>query len=363
MISPRDFLSYAALGKLAAGAHKYEAAETNLKRATSLNPHNPDAFLYLGQMYFDLQRFPEAELNLRRAIQLTTDVSRNRFQIQKAHFLLGRILAQRHRPDEAHAEMQLARAFADKGLAHDKGELAGLLHNTAATGAQDASNDEGSASGAAKGEDPADLGKLTAVEKRLTPAIADSYNNLGAIAAIDNHYGDAVRFFQHAAMWNPTLDGLDLNLGRAAFMASKFSEAVAPLTRYIKSHPEDSGVRGALAMSRFMMADYSGCIDALKGTEEEIASIPQMEYVYAESLVKTGQVASGREKLEALSKLHPEIADAHRGLGEAFDIEGDRQKAIAELETAIELNKKDTEARYDLGKAEVEEIGKGYSGT
>jgi Flp pilus assembly protein TadD len=164
-----------------------------------------------------------------------------------------------------------------------------------------------------------------------------------------------VGFFQHAAIWDPSLDGLDLNLGRAAFMASKFSEAVQPLSRYIKSHPEDSGVRGALAMSRFMTADYSGCIDALRGTEKQIASIPQMQYVSAQSLVKTGQVASGREKLEVLTKQHPEIADAHRSLGEALDIEGDRQKAIAELEAAIELNQKDAEARYDLGKAEVED--------
>jgi Flp pilus assembly protein TadD len=286
---------------------------------------------------------------------LTTDVSRNRYQIQKAHFLLGRILAQQHRTDESRAEMQLARAFADKGLAHDKSELAGLLHNTAATGAQDASNDEGSGFGVEKVEDPTVFDKLTAVEKRLVPAIADSYNNLGAIAASGSKYDDAVDFFKHAAKWNPSLDGIDLNLGRAAFMASRFSEAVNPLTRYIKSHPEDSGVRGALAMSRFMTADYSGCIDALKGTEQQIATIPQMQFVYAESLVKTGQVASGREKLEALTTLHPEIADAHRGLGEALNIEGERQKAIAELETAIELNKKDPEARYDLGKAEVEE--------
>ncbi len=354
-ISPRDFLSYAALGKLAIGEHKYTAAESNLKRAIELNPRNPDAFLYLGQMYFDLQRFADAETNLRKAVELTEDVSRNRYQIQRAHFLLGRILAQRHRTEEAHAEMQLARTFADKGLSHDKGELAGLLHNSTATGTSDEPTDPASGTPKlTKQADPADLAKLAAVEKQLTPAIADSYNNLGVIAAAGGKYADALDVFQHAAKWAPALDGLDLNLGRAAFMAANFSDAIPPLSRYMQSHPGDSGIRGALAMSKYMTGDYAGCIGELKGVETEIASIPQIQFVYAESLVKTGQVASGREKLEALAKLHPEIADVHRGLGEALDVEGDRQRATTELEAAIELNKSDPEARFDLGKVDVE---------
>lgn len=360
-VSPRDFLSYAALGKLEANQQQYAQAEKDLKRATALNPKNPDAFLYLGQMYFDTSRAADAQAALREAIRLTTDTSRNRYQIQKAHYLLGRLLMQQHNEKEARAEMAIARSFASAGLSKDKGELAGLLANNsepadpagAAAGnavspGSVASNSIGDTSDSAGEHD------LSVFEKRVAPAIADSYNNLGAISATGSDYPDALRYFQLAATWNPALDGLDLNLGRAAFMASKFSDALAPLSRYMSAHPEDSGIRVALAMSEFMTEDYRGCLATLKGAESQIASIPQMQYVYAESLVKTGSTTLGEQQLEALEASHPEIADVHRSLGEVLALEGQRQKAAAELRTAARLNGKDAETRYDLGRLELE---------
>ena len=359
-ISPRDFLSYAALGKIAASEHRYAEAERYLKRATVLNPRNPDAFLYLGQMDYDTGRAADAEAALRQAIRLTTDPSRNRYQIQKAHYLLGRLLMQQHKTDEAHAEMEIARSFANKGLSKDKSELAGLLESnagpaeplTSTPATQAAKTTADSAADTAS--DTAAARQLDAFQKRIAPAIADSYNNLGAIAATGAAYSDALRDFERAAAWNPSLDGIDLNLGRAAFMASQFPVAIPPLTRYIAAHPQDSGIRAALAMSQFMTRNYTGCLNALQGAEDQIAAIPQMQFIYADSLVKTGHAAQGIERLQSLAAAHPEIADVHRGLGEAFATEGQPQKAIAELRTAAQLNSKDAETRYDLGTLELE---------
>lgn len=355
-ISPRDFLTYAALGKIAATHHRYPEAEKYLKQAESLNPESPDAFLYLGQMYFDTNRPADAEASLRQAIHLATDVSRNRYQIQKAHFLLGRILMQQHHQEEAHTEMQIARALANKVLSKDKSQIAGLL-----PGFSETSGREGAAPGAAAAMqflphevDAKALASLKVLEKQLSPAIADSYNNLGAISATGNDYAKALKYFERAAAWNPSLEGLDYNLGHAAFMASKFSDAIPSLSRYVRSHPRDSGIRSALAISRFMTRDYSGCIDALNGVEESIASIPQVQYVYAESLVKTGQISSGKERLEQLVAAHPETAEVHRSLGEAYQLLGDRMKAVQELRTAIVLNADDPEAHYDMGKIALE---------
>ena len=354
-ISPNDFLTYAALGKLAAEYQRYSEALSYLKRATFLNPNNPDAFLYLGQMYFDENRTAEAGVALRKAIELTTDPSRNRYQIQKAYFLMGRILMQEHKPEEAHAEMDLAQKYANKALSHDKGELAGLLNNPAATGAEDPSDNSASiASSPPEAIDQTAIKSIDAFEKRLTPAIADSYNNLGAIAAAGRSYSDALGYFERAAAWNPALDGLDLNWGRAAFMASRFSDAIPPLSRYIRSHPGDAGIRGALGMSQYMTGDYRGCVDTLKGVADKLESIPQMEFVYAESLVKTGQVSAGKTRLEALETAHPEIADVHRALGEVLESQGDRQGAERELQRAVLLNTGDAQAHYDLGKVDVE---------
>ncbi len=129
-ISPRDPMTYAALGKIAVTRQNYPEAETYLRKATLLDPKSPDAYLYLGQMYFATNRSAEAETVLRQSIDLTTDVSRNRYQIQKAHFLLGRILMQKGQQDAAHTEMNISRDLANKTLAEDKDKLAGLLDSS-----------------------------------------------------------------------------------------------------------------------------------------------------------------------------------------------------------------------------------------
>lgn len=355
--SPKDFLTYAALGKIAINHQRFAEAEGYLKKATELNPANPDAFLYLGQMYFDTQRIPAAEAALRKAIQLTTDPSRNRFQIQKAHFLLGRILMQEHKPTEAHAEMGIARSFANRGLSQDKSKLAGLLDSarTADADGPDASSElEQHSTDLAHEQDPKALQQVTAFELQLAAPIADSYNNLGAIAAGNGHYVEALTSFEHAAEWKPSLEGLDLNWGRAAFMASRFSEAIAPLSHYLRKHPEDSGVRSALGMSQYMNRDYTGCLATLKDVADTKAAIPQAKFVYADSMVKTGQVAEGMKLLRSLAASSPDVAEVHRGLGEALAIEGQTDEARNELLTALRMNPNDPQTNYDLGKLDLE---------
>ena len=192
------------------------------------------------------------------------------------------------------------------------------------------------------------------MREQIRLPVADSYNNLGAIAATNNDYSDAVTYFKHAAMWNPSLEGLDYNWGRAAFAGSQFADAIMPLSRYVKSHPDDIGARSVLAISQFMTGNYHGCIEALEPAIGKVDLAPQAEYVYAESMIRTGQIASGVERLAALEKLHPEIPDVHRALGEALGQQGEKQRALEELRTAIQLSPHDADSHYDLGKMELE---------
>ena len=332
-ISPRDFLTYAALGKLAVGDHRYAEADAYLMHAKSLNPRNPDAYLYLGQMYYETNRLTDAETALRKAIALSADPSRNRYQIQKAYFLLGRVLMREHRPDEAHAEMELSRSYENKGLSHDKSQLAGLLNNSDVTGSSDHSNNPTvSFSSMPQQVDSAAITRVSAFKKRLTPAIADSYNNLGVILGIRKDYAAAADSFASAAHWDPGLAGLDLNWGRAAFSASRFADAITPLARYIQSHPQDASVRAPLGMSQYMTGDYRGCLATLQPVEQQFDSIPQIAYVYADSLVGTGRQSEGIARLLALEKQHPEIADVHRALSAAYKSANQDQKAAAEMQ-------------------------------
>jgi tetratricopeptide (TPR) repeat protein len=359
LISPRDAMTYAALGKIALTRNNYPEAETYLKKAILLGPQSPDAYLYLGQMYFATNRSAEAETALRQCIDLTTDVSRNRYQVQKAHFFLGRILMQKGQQDAAHAEMEISRDLANKTLSQDKSKLAGLLDTSGAQNTpiplEGASATPPLGTPTAKpAADQAALRKIESMREQVRLPVADSYNNLGAIAATNNDYSRAVTYFKQAAAWNPSLEGLDYNWGRAAFAGSQFADAVMPLSRYVKSHPEDTGARSVLAISQFMTGNYRDCIEALEPDIGKTDLAPQAEYVYAESMIRTGQIASGAQRLAALEKSHPEIPDVHRALGEALGQQGEKQRALEELRTAIQLSPSDAESHYDLGKMELE---------
>ncbi|HYK34464.1 tetratricopeptide repeat protein [Alloacidobacterium sp.] len=351
-ISPNDAMTYAALGKIAANRNHYPEAETYLKKAVALAPQSPDAYLYLGQMYFNMNRNDEAETALHQCIRLTTDVSRNRYQVQNAHFLLGRILMQKGQTEAAHAEMKTARELANKTLSQDKSKLAALIDTS---GSQDlqASAAETDVSHATTA-DPVALRKVEVLKAQVGSAIADSYNNLGAITATNSDYAGAVAYFKRAAVWNPSLDGLDYNWGRAAFAGSQFADAISPLSRYVKTHPDDTGGRSVLAISQFMTGDYHGCIETLQPVIGKADLVPQVEYYYAESMISTGQIDSGMRQLELLEKLHPEIPDLHRSLGEALEQQGQEQKALEEFQTAVQLNPRDAESYYDLGKMKLD---------
>jgi tetratricopeptide (TPR) repeat protein len=344
-IAPDDSMAYAALGKIAASRENYDEAEAYLKKAIVLAPQNPDAYLFLGQLYIAKNRSADAETALRQCIRLTVDVSRNRYQVRKAHYLLGRILMQNGQRDAAHAQMDIASELLNKALAQDKSKLAALM---------DTSGNQVSPQFADMPPDPLALRKVKALEGQVKFAMADSYNNLGAITATNGDYSGAVRYFEYAALWNPSLEGLDYNWGRAAFAASQFSAAIMPLSRYLKSHSNDAGARSVLSISQFMIGNYHGCMETLQPVIGNSALVPQVEYVYAESMVKTGQIAQGIERLEVLEKSHSEIPDVHRALGEALGRQGDQQRAFTELRSAIQLSPRDADSHYDLGKAELE---------
>ncbi|HTV06551.1 MAG TPA: tetratricopeptide repeat protein [Acidobacteriaceae bacterium] len=358
-ISPDDFLTYAALGHIEFMQHRYAEAERDLKHAITLNPNNPDAYLYLGQLYYETNDAANAEAALRQAIQHTTDISRNHYQIQKAHYLLGRLLARSGHDAEAQAEMRIVQQLMQQALNRDKDRLSGKVprvgtmgSSTSDTIAMASLNDDGRQTSETKSTH-----ELETFRNQIAAPVADSYNNLGAIAASSKDYATALNYFQRASQWNPQLPGLDYNWGHAAFMSSRFQDAVLPLTRYLHAHPGDSSIRPALAISLFMTGDYNGVVQTLQPVLSTIDQIPQVEYVYADSLVKTGQRPAGIARLLALEKQHPEISDVHRALGEAY-AQGrrpDLSSAVEELNAAVRLNPMDAQTHFDLGKVNLQQ--------
>jgi tetratricopeptide (TPR) repeat protein len=369
-ISPKDAAAYAALGHLLAthgqGQEDQSQAEANLKRATELDPTNPDGFLYLGQFYADQKHVAEAQTALRKSIALTTDVSRNSFQVQKAHYLLARLLMQDGDKTGADAELAASKALMQQNLSRDQNQLSQYLNETKRSGMGAEFTQPMKRIDEGQGSETKSTSAVDAFERRVTPAIADSYNNLGAIAGSGRNYAEALVDFQRAAEWQPSLPGLDFNWGRAAFSAGAYTEAIGPLGRFLQAHPEDNDARRILGLSQFMAKNYS----TAKGTLEPLVNRPgeaqQVQFAYADSLLKTGEIEAAMSRLEALDKATPTLPEVRPALSEAYALigrrqleKGDEKGAIVNLQNAVRLDPDNAALRQTLQQASGKQAGSG----
>jgi tetratricopeptide (TPR) repeat protein len=347
-ISPRDYNSHLQLGVIYLSQHKVPEAEAELTRAVALDPQNPDPLISLGQLYDQTNRPTEAEAAYRKAISLTRDVSRNHFQIERAHYLLARTLLQSGRQDEAKKEMAISNQLLKQSVLEKQGRSSPALANEV-PGASASKNSE-----PAQSLDPEAMKDVESFEKRMSPPIADSYNNLGAIAAGGNDFAAALAYFQKAAAWNPSLEGLDYNWGRAAFSGRQYDQAVGPLSRYLQNQPRDTGARSTLALCFFLLQNYQEALKTFQPMDaSQIDAVPVLAYAHAVSLTKAGDYSAGIEELKSLETAHPDDANVHKALGEAFGAHGDYAEAAKELRTAISENPADEDAERELHSLEA----------
>ena len=345
-INPDDFLSHLELGHIAQNQNDIAEAEKQLMRAVALNPAYPDSYLYLGQLYSGMERWTEADAALRKAILLTSDDSDNHYQIQSAHYLLGRILLQSGREEEAKNEMQIAQTLERLRSLENQGKP--VDRSNMEMSADAGRNRQASRRQSATTSDPQALEAVLSVEKEMAPVIADSYNNMGAIAAGNTDLPSALNWFEKASVWNPALEGLDFNWGKAAFMAKRYDQAILSLSRHLTSHPDDKWAREALGSSYYALNDYREALRAWQEVEEQLISTPQLAYAYAVCMVKAGDYAKGVQLLQSLEKTAAQVAAIHIALGDAYASHRSFEEASAEFREALHLIPTDTGVKFRL---------------
>jgi tetratricopeptide (TPR) repeat protein len=342
-VSPDDARTHYMLGYIALKRHDSKQAEQELARASELDSENPDPLISLGQLYFDSGRLPEAEKTLRRAIALTKDPARNGYQINRAHYALGRILLQTGHEEEGRKELQISAELRDKPHPERQG-IGGLPESSAI-------NEPKGGSGGPLRVSPEQWKKIKELTNTLTPAIGDSYNNLGVIAASGKDFLTAMDYFAKAGTWSPSLETLDRNYGMAAFYANRYDRAVAPLTKHLQQQPDDLRARAALGLSLFGTQSYAKVMEVLHPIQEAVDQDPGLSYAYAVSQVKTGGYTEGIARLRKLEATNPNSADIHTLLGEAFVDQGQYAEALDEYHSALKLDPKLERTHYLAGLA------------
>lgn len=277
-LAPSDFGSHYMLGYIALKQSRMPEAEKEITRALAMKPDDPSALLLAADLFAATSRDPQAEPLLRKAIVLLGTSSPPKYDTIRAHYMLGRLLQKTGQQEEATKELTLSE------------QLRKQLRDASGSTPKDRT-----AQGPQQNQQPDDMPRPVTAEERaqaaafirqLSPPISEAFNTLGAIAANQSQCPDSVTYFQRAGEWDPSLEGLDRNLGRAAFLCNQFEQAVPPLSRYLQHHADDVGVRSALGLSLFRLGEYEKVVAVLGPIQSSIQSNPELADAYAISVSK-----------------------------------------------------------------------------
>jgi tetratricopeptide (TPR) repeat protein len=349
-INPKEFFSTFFLGVIYLEDREFFTAEEYLKKAVQLQPQNPDPLLYLGQVYFENQRPDLAIETLKHSIVLTTDPSRNNYQVSKAHSMIGQILVRLGKQQEAEVELNRSQELRARAFQQDK-----EAHDVHVSGQHEILPEV--KNGDEKPSFLQDRPPLSAAEKKradevkavLSKVLANAYDNLGVIQAKRERYAEASDYFSKAARWDPELSGLDRNWGLASFHAEKFEDAIGPLAREVDRKPGDTKTREALGLSYFATENFSKTAEVLKPELESLPNDPGMLYALGASLAHTGDSATAARVFRQLLENNPNVAEVHVLLGEAYADQDQYTPAVAEFSRALDLDANAEGAHFGWG--------------
>ena len=344
--NPDDFRPHYDLGNIALHLHQADEAERELKRASEIQPDNPDPLIALGELLIAQRRLPEAEAAMSRAIALTKDVSRNGYQVNRAYYVLGRIQVETGRRELGVQNLKTAAELREKTQAPSNRDEGAAEAQQRIARAQPMRPETSPST-----VSPEEQKQMDAYFDRLKPAIGDAYNNLGVAAGGKNDFTTAISYFRKAQQWYPQLETLDRNLGMSAFHAGDSQDAIVPLWHALQRNPNDEKVRIALGLSYFSAQNYEGALETLKPVEKAVAADPGAGTAYGVSLIKTGKYEQGISVLKSLEQANPNLAGIHAAMGETYADQGIYANAIEEFRKSLALDAAQPRTRYLLGVA------------
>jgi len=338
-LKPDESLAYTALGRIETMQHRYPEAEADLQRAVEYDPQSTDAYAQMGLLYVDEGKDAEAEYAFRKQIALTLVPAKHDYEVQRAHFQLGRLLQKNGNAEEGRKELDISRDLLYEASQQVQSKLKGVAMLAPVEKTRPVSAE--------------DLAALNAMEARAGRILASSYDSLGVHAAIGGDFAAAAGYFARAVQWDPTMNVENRKWGRAAFAAKDYAQAVGPLGSALWQQPGDEEVRSMLGVSSFMTHDYARAVEILRPMEASLDAGTPLGLAYFGSEAVVGNSADGLARLKALVAAHPKDPDLHRLLGEAYAARKQYALGVKEFQTALGLAPADADAKFGLAMTEI----------
>ena len=376
---PNEYRVLELLGIADVNLREFPGAEAALLHAVRLKPQEPPPYLYLGETYAANNRTKAAVEALQKYVSLVGNPGDDKLrEASRAYYLLGQNLRRLGRDQEARKALarsqQIREAkfkydvkhiFDDKTNPENEGEsrvsdqVADLLGAGSAEEKQDAQNMLRQGLPAAKVAEQPGAAKETEGVKKYKAYVAEilgsSYNDLGVMRAKDGKFDEAAEFFRQAAAWKSDLPGLDRNWGLASFRAGLYAEAVTPLERQLKVHPDDTFVRQLLGLSYSMLENDEKVVAVLNPFLEHPPDDPGLLLAWGTSLVHTHHSEAAAAIFRRMLQQNADNPSVHLLLGKVYAQQQEYSGAIKEFNEALRLNSRLAEAHYYSGLAYLQQ--------
>ena len=335
--NPDEFLGNYYLGVVYNFQRQWELALPVLQKASAIQPDNPDPYFQLGQTYQELNNHQLAIEVLKKAIALNPDLAHNKGQVTSAHHRLAQSLLRTGQTEAGNKELQIsaelkAQAFKLEQQTQTNGTTAGAgvsapVKDTLELGPEDRGSERG------RGLDPKTMQQLQSREIFYKKVIGTAHTNVGILRVQREDYPAAAEQFALAAAWNPQQDyWINYNLGYAYYKSQAFKQAAVALEREFKTHPENLPATILLGKTLFRLHDYARVSEILGGARS--GSLPpdiNTYYILGSSLIKQRKFAAAEPVLAQMKTIKEDAPQISLLLAEQFDVNGERAKALTEL--------------------------------
>jgi tetratricopeptide (TPR) repeat protein len=169
------------------------------------------------------------------------------------------------------------------------------------------------------------------------------------IESKQEHYAEAIKFYERAFALNPAMPGLRLNLGLALFKAGEYRETIADLDPLLKAQPDDQRLTILMGMSQYGLGHFAEASPLLHQASVRDPQNLSLLLTLAHSCLLSNQYPCVIDAYHRLIALNAESAEADMLVGEALDEMKDPEGAIREFHAAVAANPGEPNVHFGLG--------------
>jgi tetratricopeptide (TPR) repeat protein len=181
------------------------------------------------------------------------------------------------------------------------------------------------------------------------PSNPEPYAHLGLLEARQQRYPAAIRYYRKALALDPSMPGLQLNLGLSLFKNGDFRQAIEMFEPFLKAKPDDQRLNILVGMSHYGLAEYAAASAYLKRAAQSDPQNLTLLLTLAHSCLYSSQYPCVLDTFHQIVALNAESAEADMLVGEALDEMKETDGAIREFRAAVQANPKEPNVHFGLG--------------